>query len=64
LDTRTDGTSVVDPDVMVADLVTITDTVVGTDAPGGRVAAVALDTFASSVVRVAGDSAAVTPCFT
>src|SRR3954451_7950204 len=61
--TAADGTSEIDPD-QVADEIgqIITDLV---DRPlQGRVAGVALDTFASSLVGVGGDGRAVTPCYT
>ncbi|WP_432559484.1 FGGY family carbohydrate kinase [Granulicoccus sp. GXG6511] len=62
--TRADGTSTIDPDQIVDELARVLDVV--TLHPGlvGRIAAVALDTFASSLVGVGRDGRATTPCFT
>ncbi|WP_256841563.1 gluconokinase [Ornithinimicrobium cryptoxanthini] len=58
-----DGTSELDPDQVVEELREIIDTL--TTALDGRpVAGVALDTFASSLVAVDRQGAALTPCYT
>lgn len=62
--TAADGTSVIDPDQVTEELAGILDLVLADPALAGRVAGVALDTFASSLVGVGADDEAVTPCFT
>lgn len=62
--TAADGTSVIDPDQVTEELTAILDLVLADPALAGRVAGVALDTFASSLVGVDDDGAAVTTCFT
>ncbi|ALU38525.1 sugar kinase [Kocuria flava] len=62
--TAGDGTSVLDPDRVVEELARITDLVVAGPELRGRVAGVALDTFASSLVGTGPDGAALTPCYT
>jgi gluconokinase len=62
--TAADGTSVIDPDQVADELARILDLVVAGPELAGRVAGVALDTFASSLVGVGADGAALTPCFT
>lgn len=58
-----DGTSEIDPDQVVAEVTQVVDVL--TAALGGRsVAAVALDTFASSLVAVDAGGRPLTPCFT
>ncbi|KAE8763277.1 gluconokinase [Georgenia thermotolerans] len=62
--TAADGTSEIDPDAVVAEIAEIL-TEVTDHLPGRRrVAGVALDTFASSLVGVDADGAALTPCYT
>lgn len=58
-----DGTSEIDPDQVVDELVEIIDKLTD-DLDGEVVAGVALDTFASSLVAVDADGEALTPCFT
>jgi gluconokinase len=60
--TGSDGTSEIDPDQVVDELAEII-TGLADAALTGRIAGVALDTFASSLVGVAGGRA-VTPCYT
>lgn len=67
--TAADGTVVVDADQVVAEVVTVLETVLAAhrERSGRRaapVAGVAIDTFASSLVGVDRSGAAVTPCFT
>ncbi|MFC4903092.1 gluconokinase [Kocuria oceani] len=62
--TGADGTSVIDPDQVTEELAGILDLVLADPALAGRVAGVALDTFASSLVGVGDDDEAITPCFT
>lgn len=62
--TAADGTSVIDPDQVTEELAAVLDLVLADPALAGRVAGVALDTFASSLVGVGTDGAAVTTCFT
>jgi gluconokinase len=61
--TGSDGASEIDPDQVVDELGQI---ITGLAAASlqGRIAGVALDTFASSLVGVDGDGRAVTPCYT
>ena len=61
--TATDGTSQIDPDQVVREVEAIL-TAVATDGLAGRIAGVAMDTFASSLVGVDGEGRALTPCFT
>jgi gluconokinase len=61
--TAADGTSVIDPDAVTAEVAQVIGTLAGRW-PAGRIAAVALDTFASSLVGVGPDGSAVTPCYT
>lgn len=61
--TGADGTSEIDPDQVVDELGQII-TGLATAALKGRIAGVALDTFASSLVGVDADDRAVTPCYT
>jgi gluconokinase len=58
-----DGTSEIDPDQVVQEVLQIIDTLTGSLGEH-RVAAVALDTFASSLVAVDGSGQPLTPCFT
>lgn len=62
--TAADGTSVIDPDQVADELARLLDLLVADPALGNRVAGVALDTFASSLVGVDDDGAARTPCYT
>ncbi|WP_138758995.1 gluconokinase [Modestobacter altitudinis] len=58
-----DGTSEIDPDQVADEIGTLLTDLV--DRPlGGRVAGVAMDTFASSLVGVGADGRAVSPCYT
>lgn len=61
--TSPDGEVTIDADQVVAEVHELLDTVVGKDLVG-RVGGVAMDTFASSLVGVGADGAALTPCFT
>ena len=61
--TAADGTSQIDPNLVVEEVAQV----IGKLADrwrAGRIAAVALDTFASSLVGVRPDGGAVTPCYT
>jgi len=60
---RSDGTSEIDPDAVVVEVEQII-TAFANRPFAGRVQAVALDTFASSLVGVGEDRRAWTPCFT
>ncbi len=62
-DTGGDGTSTLDPDAVVREVEEILDALARPELQG-RIGGVALDTFASSLVGVAGDGQACTPCFT
>ena len=62
--TAGDGTSVIDPDQVTDEIAELLDRVLADPDLRGRVAGVALDTFASSLVGVGADDEAVTPCFT
>ncbi|GAA4753656.1 gluconokinase [Modestobacter marinus] len=61
--TAADGTSEIDPDQVVDEIARVV-TDLTARLPEGRVAGVALDTFASSLVGVGADGRAVTPCYT
>src|SRR5690625_3011906 len=61
--TATDGTSVIDPAQVLDEAEQVLDRVAAADV-AGRVAGVALDTFASSLVGVDGAGQPLTPCFT
>jgi gluconokinase len=61
--TGADGTSEIDPDQVVDELAEII-TGLAVAPLRGRIAGVALDTFASSLVGVDGGGAAATPCYT
>jgi gluconokinase len=58
-----DGTSEIDPDQVVEEVAQIVTDLVARPLRG-RVAGVALDTFASSLVGVGADGRAVSPCYT
>src|SRR5947209_18347045 len=61
--TAADGTSVIDPDGVVDEVTQVIGTLAGRWG-AGRIAAVALDTFASSLVGVGSGGRAVSPCYT
>lgn len=61
--TATDGTSVIDPLQVVAEIEQIIDAVARPEL-AGRIAGVALDTFASSLVGVGAAGEPLTPCYT
>ena len=61
--TAADGTSQIDPDAVVEEVAQVIGKLAGRWR-AGRIAAVALDTFASSLVGVRLDGSAVTPCYT
>ncbi len=61
--TEPDGTAIIDPDQIVGELSLCMTDLTGRWADG-RIAAVALDTFASSLVGVDAEGRAVTPCYT
>lgn len=61
--TAADGAVTIDPDLVVAEIETLLDTIVGTDLVGS-IGGVAIDTFASSVLGVDREGRAVTTCFT
>lgn len=58
-----DGTSVIDSDQVLAEVIQIIDGLATKDLKG-RIGGVALDTFASSVVGVDRNGRALTPCYT
>lgn len=58
-----DGTSVIDPDAVVAEVAEIIDAL-AVPRLEGRIGGVALDTFASSLVGVTAEGRACTPCYT
>lgn len=66
--TAADGTSTIDPDQVVSEVCEVIGTVLGAHLSGSRkaapVAAVSIDTFASSLLGVAADGQAITPCWT
>jgi len=57
-----DGTSVIDPDAVADEVASVIDELCAQ--ASSPIAGVALDTFASSLVGVGADNAALTPCFT
>jgi gluconokinase len=59
-----DGTSVIDPDQVTAEIEQVLDAVTADPRLGTRVAGVALDTFAASLVGVDRAGRALTPCLT
>ncbi|MBC7291683.1 MAG: gluconokinase [Actinotalea sp.] len=59
-----DGTSVIDPDQVTDEIAQILDAVTADSALGTRVAGVALDTFAASLVAVDRQGRPLTPCLT
>lgn len=60
--TAADGTSVIDPDQVVDEVAAVIDKLVG-QADGRLIGAVAMDTFASSLLGVDARGRAITPCF-
>lgn len=59
-----DGTSVIDPDQVVAEVEQVLDAVTGDARLGTRIAGVAMDTFAASLIAVDAAGRALTPCLT
>jgi gluconokinase len=59
-----DGTSVIDPDQVTAEIEQVLDAVTADRRLGTRVAGVAMDTFAASLVAVDASGRALTPCLT
>jgi gluconokinase len=59
-----DGTSVIDPDQVTAEVQQVLDAVTGDPRLGTRIAGVAMDTFAASLIAVDPAGRALTPCLT
>jgi gluconokinase len=59
-----DGTSVIDPDQVTAEVEQVLDAVTGDPRLGTRIAGVAMDTFAASLIAVDPAGRALTPCVT
>lgn len=59
-----DGTSEIDPDQVTAEVAQVVDAVTAEAALGTRIAGVAMDTFAASLIAVDGDGRALTACLT
>jgi gluconokinase len=59
-----DGTSVIDPDQVTAEIEQVLDAVTADRALGSRIAGVAVDTFAASLIAVDAAGRALTPCLT
>ena len=59
-----DGTSVIDPDQVTAEVEQVLDAVTGDPRLGTRIAGVAMDTFAASLIAVEVAGRARTPCLT
>jgi gluconokinase len=59
-----DGTSIIDPDQVTAEVGQVLDAVTGDRRLGTRIAGVAMDTFAASLIAVDASGAALTPCLT
>ncbi|MGK5683631.1 gluconokinase [Actinoplanes sp. URMC 104] len=59
-----DGTSVIDPDQVTAEVEQVLDAVTGDPRLGTRIAGVAMDTFAASLIGVDAAGRALTPCLT
>jgi gluconokinase len=59
-----DGTSVIDPDQVTAEVQQVLDAVTGDPRLGTRIAGVAMDTFAASLIAVGRAGRALTPCLT
>ncbi|GIM97118.1 gluconokinase [Paractinoplanes toevensis] len=60
----TDGTSVIDPDQVTAEVEQVLDAVTGNPRLATRIAGVAMDTFAASLIAVDRAGRALTPCLT
>ncbi|MFW6599504.1 gluconokinase [Propionibacteriaceae bacterium Y2011] len=61
--TGADGTSTIDPDQVVEEIVQVIDEVLSKQ-HRGRIAGVGIDTFSASLIGVDADGRAVTPCYT
>ncbi|NYH41973.1 gluconokinase [Micromonospora jinlongensis] len=59
-----DGTSVIDPDQVTGEVEQVLDAVTGDLRLGTRIAGVAMDTFAASLIAVDAAGRALTPCLT
>jgi gluconokinase len=59
-----DGTSVIDPDRVTAEVEQVLDAVTGDPRLATRIAGVAMDTFAASLIAVDAAGRALTPCLT
>jgi gluconokinase len=59
-----DGTSIIDPDRVTAEIEQILDALTGDRRLGTRIAGVAMDTFAASLIAVDAAGRALTPCLT
>ncbi|GAB2586276.1 sugar kinase [Paractinoplanes abujensis] len=59
-----DGTSVIDPDQVTAEVGQVLDAVTGDPRLGTRIAGVVMDTFAASLIGVDAAGRALTPCLT
>ena len=59
-----DGTSVIDPDQVTAEVEQVLDAVTGDRRLGTRITGVAMDTFAASLIAVDAAGRALTPCLT
>ncbi|MFF5076471.1 gluconokinase [Actinoplanes sp. NPDC000266] len=59
-----DGTSVIDPDQVTAEVEQVLDAVTADPRLGSRIAGVAMDTFAASLIAVDAAGRALTPCLT
>src|SRR5689334_2262650 len=59
-----DGTSVIDPDQVTAEVEQVIDAVTGDPRLATRIAGVAMDTFAASLIAVDAAGRALTPCLT
>lgn len=59
-----DGSAVLDPDLVLRNVSEVIDATLATGTYWNRIGAVAMDTFASSLVGVDADGVALTPCLT
>jgi gluconokinase len=59
-----DGTAVIDPNQTLAEVIALITTLTEGHGLGERIRAVAMDTFASSLVGVDGEGMPLTPCYT
>jgi gluconokinase len=59
-----DGTSIIDPDQVTTEVEQVLDAVTGDPRLGTRIAGVAMDTFAASLIAVDRAGRALTPCLT